>query len=42
MRRYGDPQRQALADLQALFVRVDAAQPNFSLSAARPLLPVAG
>jgi Fe-S-cluster containining protein len=30
MRRYGDPRRQALADLQALFERVDAAQPGFT------------
>ncbi len=30
MRRFTDPKRQSLADLQALFVRVDAAQPNFS------------
>jgi uncharacterized protein len=30
MRRYGDPRQQSLADLEALYVRVDAAQPNFT------------
>jgi Fe-S-cluster containining protein len=30
MRRHADPTRQSLADLQAFYVRVDAAQPGFS------------
>ena len=30
MRRYGDKTNQSLADLQAFYTRVDAAQPNFT------------